>query len=672
VYILGINVSHDSSACLLKDGELRVALALERITRVKRGLVPRNQFVAAMSDLIDYCLAAEGIQFSDVSYAIGSAASAASDEEERSILRRVGLRGPQVLALPHPGHHLAHASATFFGSGFDHACAVVIDAYGSPCRDGREAETALHFRGTEHPRLIFRNVHRQSQLAGVPKDGRLWLPAALSGIGEIYRVVTLLLGFRQDASLYDDAGKTMGLAPFGKRLSDEPQLIRVGPNGLDFGNALPFLEGLNLVQRDGERAFLSPRAPKTPLSQFHFDLAAQVQWEFEEAALHLVRQAVAECAETSLVLGGGCFLNSVLNHRIAREIGSKRLFIFPAATDDGNCYGAAAYAHHVLLGSSGKRQRAMVRRCGVGRSYDDAVIERVLDAHDLSFTRLSSVQEAAQSAAKELAAGKIVGWFTGGGEFGPRALGHRSILANPGIPGIKDRLNLRVKFRENFRPYGASVLLERVHELFELEAGESPHMLLVCKVRDWENTSLSGVTHVDGSCRIQTVGPEDDPAFYHLIACFERQTGVPVVLNTSFNLQGMPIVETPADAVQCYLATQMDGLFLGRYQVAPPPFASFVPVRRDLTFSAEGVWTAGRTTPDLLAPGARIRLGAPDSDAPASFSQQDLRILTLADGRTRLLDIAEALKLESDELIRDALRLYRKGLLRWLHLERRK
>lgn len=667
MYILGVNISHDSSVCLLKDDDLRVALSLERITRVRRGLVPQSHFVAAMTDLIEYCLQCEGIRYNEVDYAIGSAASAATDEEERTILRRLGLRGPQILALPHPGHHLAHACAAFFGSGFDHACAVVIDAYGSPCGDHRESESAFKFASGDRPKLLFRNVHKQSQLAGAVKDGRLTVPSELSGVGEIYRVVTLLLGFRQGSSHYDDAGKTMGLASFGKRLSETPQLINIRATGLDFSNALPFLEGLNLIQRDGRHAYLVPRDPRSPLSNFHRDLAAQVQWEFEEAGLHLVRTALAASGEDTLVLGGGCFLNSVLNHRIARELRPKRLYIFPAATDDGNCYGAASYAYHMLTAPEIRKPLRAVRRLGLGRTYADEQIEAVLRAHALPFKRLSGDAEAAHLAAEKLAAGLIIGWFNGGGEFGPRALGHRSILANPAVPGIKDRLNARVKFRESFRPYGASVLLERVQDIFDLATVESPHMLMVCNVREPRDPRLQGITHVDGTCRIQTVGRDDDRTFHGLISAFATITGVPVILNTSFNLQGMPIVETPADALQCYLATQMDGLFLGRYQIEALAFERFVPVRRDLRVAAEGVWQAGQETFQVLEAGVQLRMSPEDTDATTQVSSRDLQLLQAIDGETSVGEIAQRLARERDELIGAILRLYRLRYVRWSH-----
>lgn len=669
MYILGVNLSHDSSVCLLKDGELKVALALERLSRVRRGLVPRNKFVAAMSRLIDYCLETEGVSYSDIDFAIASAASAASDSEEQELLSALGLRGPKILNMPHPGHHLSHAAAAFHASGFERACALVIDAYGSPCEQGRESETALHFEADAAPSVIFKRFHSTGQhlAGGAVSDDKLTVPARLSGLGEIYRVVTLLLGFRQSESQYDDAGKTMGLAAFGTRLSSEPEMIRPTEHGLDFSDALPFLEGMNLVRREGERRFLVPRDPATPFSAFHRNLAAQVQWEFEEGALHLVRMALAARGDDTLVASGGCFLNSVLNHRIVAETGIRRLFVFPAATDDGNCFGAASYAHHVLLGNPSKPRRRF-RSCGLGRSYADDEIERALRDHKLTFSVLSGASEAAAAAAAKLAEGAIIGWFNKGGEFGPRALGHRSILANPGVPNIKDRLNQRVKFRESFRPYGASVLLERARDHFDMACSESPYMLLVCRVRDPGDARLAGVTHVDGTCRLQTVGVEDDPDFLHLLLAFEKLTGFPVILNTSFNLQGMPIVETPLDAIRCYLATQMDGMVLGRYWVEPPAFPGFIPVRRTALVLSEALWKEGRAMLEADDEGARTKLVSAATGRTIQLSGHELRLLRHGNGRVSLAGIAQELNAPLDEIINSFLRFHRQGLTYWVHL----
>lgn len=635
--ILGINLSHDGSACLLEDGKIKVALALERLTRVQRGVLPQAQVPRAVADLIDYCLSAGGVSFGDIDYFIGTTTETASSEEEAQVLRDIGyFPREKILSLPHPSHHLAHACAAFYGSGFESAAALVVDAYGSRIDGGRESETAFWFERNCEPRVLLRERRGSVRIAGALKSGRLLVPKTLFGIGEIYRIITLLLGFRQSGTYYDDAGKTMGLAPYGRLLSKEPQMIRVVDGQFDFSNAYAFLESYNLVSQEDGVSYLNVRPEDAPFSRFHCDLACQAQWEFEEAALALTRRVLDASGADTLVLGGGSFLNSVLNQRILKETGVRRLFIFPAATDDGNAVGAAWYAHHRLLAQPQPSPPCRMSSIYLGRTYRDAETRAALEACDCPFEMLDDERSAAEMAAKHLSEGRIVGWCQGGAEFGPRALGNRSILANPCVADIKDRLNSTVKFRESFRPFAGAVPTEVASRYFDLEAPESPYMLLVCAVKESARSLIPGVTHVDGTCRVQTVSAEDNAPFHELLLAFGRRTGVPVVLNTSFNLRGMPIVETPIEALHCFLATQMHGLFLGRHFVPAPKYESFVPVL---------------------------------AEAAPAVTEQERRMLEAIDGKKTVSSLAVELQMQVQPAVASCLALYRRRLIRWRHIE---
>ncbi|NUR62199.1 MAG: hypothetical protein HOV87_26595 [Catenulispora sp.] len=647
VSIVGFNLSHDSSVCLVQDGRIRAALALERTTRIKRGTVPLHVYAAAMADLTNDILAGEGLGPGDVDGFIATSTESRDAAEEARLASVLGLVVPagRGLRLPHPGHHLAHASAAFYSSGFDEAAAVVIDAYGSRIGAGRERESAFLFRFGTTPEVVLREVRSEDRIAGRWRDGAIWLPQELSGIGEIYRTITLALGFRESATTYDDAGKTMGLASYGKRLSAQDLFIQTRPQGrLSFEGAADSLVELGLAVRQDGGLRLVPRPAGEPLEQFHRDLAAQVQEEFEQACLHVIDDVLVRTGSRSLVLSGGCFLNSTLNARVLRETEIDRLFVFPAATDDGNAAGAALYAYHHLLDSTGSAgPDAGGSQPGpalthvflgpprvVGRDIEALAEQWSSPAH-----RHPSAADAARAAAAAIARGEIVGWFQNRAEFGPRALGARSILCHPGLPGMKDRLNARVKFREAFRPFAGSALAERAHKWFDIPAPDSPFMLVVCPVWPAQRAAISEIVHVDGTCRIQTVDPDATGPFRALLEAFEEETGLPVVLNTSFNLRGMPIVELPEQAIDCLFGSRLDRVFIGDVEVEAPDLSALRPER----------------------------VGA--AEPPAGSSPADL-LLAEADGVRSMREIAERIGADLDATIDLALDLRRLGRLRWV------
>ncbi len=670
--IVGFNLSHDSSACLVEDGQVRAALALERTCRVKRGVVPVHAYASAMADLTRQLLVGAQVGHADIDYWIATSTESRDDDDERRLASTIGLLMPpdRCLALPHPGHHLAHASSAFYTSGFDAAAAIVIDAYGSLIGSRRERETAFEFTCSGPPRTLVQNVRDHERIAGRARDGLLWAPETLSGIGEIYRVVTLALGFNESGTTYDDAGKTMGLAAYGQRLSSENLFIKVGPAGLSFDGAADAMVELGLAVRHNDGLRLLPRPSGAPLQQFHRNLAAQVQAEFEDACLHLTRDVLTRTSCRYLVLAGGCFLNSAVNARILRETGVERLYIFPAATDDGNAVGAALYAHHVLLGA-GRVQVKPDRRLphvflGPPR-LADCDVAALADRWRLRSRRHTTKGAVAEAAAAAIARGEIVGWFQDRAEFGPRSLGARSILCHPGIKGMKDRLNARVKFREAFRPFAASVLAEHAAKWFDLPADDSPFMLLVCPVLAPQADMISEVVHADGTCRIQTVNDDLPGPFRELLEAFEDATGLPMVLNTSFNLRGSPIVEFPEEAVDCLYGSRLDRLFLGNYEIEAPDLAAITPLRSpaDVHVIVRDAQMRQRLLDSIAH---TVAVVAPTGGRRQRVEGIRLQLFDRATGALTIRQIAADIGVEESDVVDEALELRRHGLVHWAEL----
>jgi carbamoyltransferase len=650
--VVGFNLSHDSSVCLVEDGVIRFTLALERTTRIKRGTVALHAYAAAMADLTGEILTAADLTPSDVDGWIATSTESRDQAEEDKLVSLLGLVAPpdRRLALPHPGHHLAHACAAFYTSGFDEAVGLVMDSYGSKVNGGRERETAFSFRAGTKPENVYRVVRESDRIAGYARDGHVWAPAELSGVGEIYRVITLALGFREESTTYDDAGKTMGLASYGKRLTSENLFYELAPDGqLRFDRAAESLIELGVAAREGDELRLVARPLRAPFEQLHFDIAAQLQAEFEEAVLHVTRHVLAQSGSRSLVLCGGTFLNSIVNTRIMRETDIDRLFVFPAATDDGNAPGAALYAHHQLTGWPAEVAPAL-RHVYLGPPRVSGVdLKAVADRWGLESCRHAGSGEIAAAAAAAIARGEIIGWFQDRAEFGPRSLGARSILCHPGMPGMKDRLNARVKFREGFRPFAGSVLAELAHKWFDMPTAESPFMLMVCPVLEAQRDLINQVVHVDGTCRVQTVAEDVPGPFRALIEAFDVETGLPLVLNTSFNLRGMPIVERPDEAMDCLYGSRLDRLFIGDLEVFAPDLASLRPERVCVAKNSLGL-------PALHAQKTKTVL--PEWE----------RLLDLADGSRTMRNIASELGEDVEGLVDLTLDLRRHGLVRWAGL----
>jgi carbamoyltransferase len=557
VNILGINCfSHDTAAALLQDGRPVAFIEQERFDREKHTK-------AFPDDAIEFCLRTAGIRIADVD-AVAFAHRAGADyargaldalkrmplgakrlaaqtyvdinlwRKQRDFLRRWSYRGKVV----NVGHHEAHAASAYFASPFDDAAVLTLD------RGGDFLSTTLgHGRGNRFQTLKqVRNPH---------------------SLGEVYTAITGWLGFHPNA----DEGKVMGLAPYGsdRHVPDFRELIRLSPDGLFRVDLRWFryqVESGPLSKRFLER-FGPPRVSESEITQHHQDVAFGVQAITEEAGLHVARALHATTGSKNLVLAGGVALNSVMNGRLLAETPFEEIFIQPAAGDAGNALGAALHLWHQRLNHP---REWHMEHAFFGPEYEEADFKEALTSHGVAFRE---VIDAPAEAAELLAGSKIVGWFQGRAEVGPRALGARSILADPRRAKMKDIVNEQVKHREGFRPFAPAVLDERGPEYFE-GYYTNPFMLLVLPIRKEKREVIPAVTHVDGTGRLQSVGPEN-PTFRSLIREFERRTGVPVVLNTSFNLRGEPIVHRPEEALEDFLKTGMDALFLGNLLVEKDP-----------------------------------------------------------------------------------------------------
>ncbi|MDP7420280.1 MAG: carbamoyltransferase [bacterium] len=556
--ILGISCYyHDSAACLIQDGQVVSAAQEERFNLDKNSPVfPINA--------INYCLQAGGITVYDVDYiafyekpflkfarvivnhlrswpfSIKNFLDTVPPWlEERLIFplkvkKELGYEGDVLFVK----HHLSHAASTFLVSPFEEAAILTVDGVG-------EWATTSYGTGRGTEIELIKVIHYPDSL------------------GLVYAALTTHLGF---AALRGE-GKVMGLAPYGtpNYLDRFHEMVEVKPDGsfkLDqsyFG----FNQGARMFSRKLVKLFGKPREPETELNERHYDIAASLQKFTEDVLVAMARHIHQETGLEKLCLAGGVFLNCVANTQILEQTPFNEIFIQPAAGDAGGAVGAAAYVYHTLLKNP---RSSILTGAYLGPEYTASQIKRALLAHRLEGKNMPE-EELLPFVAAQIAEGKIVGWFQGRLEFGPRALGNRSILADPRNPDMKDTLNYRVKHREPFRPYAPSVLEERAEEFFELP-GSSPFMLQAPRVVPGKETVVPAITHVDNTARVQTVNRDANPRYWKLIKAFEENTGIPLVLNTSFNLRGEPIVCSPEEAISTFERTEMDLLVLGDFVVA--------------------------------------------------------------------------------------------------------
>jgi len=554
-YILGTGLSHDGSTALLKNGKILVAIEKERLSRRKHD--GGNDF-----DTVKYCLDFAGITPGDLALIV----QVANFENKISPNQYSGARyfdkhiQTPVITL---SHHLAHAWSAAGMSPFEECNVMVVDGAGSPynqCLDLKaaivppytfnngmycEKDSFYHFNGkTLTP--LFKDF---SEVKLFQDTASLKLPTNYHSIGGLYHA----------ASHYcfgnlDDVGKLMGLAPYGS-LNSKPPLFKL-ENGL-----------IEVLYENVDQYFNQPSSGYESFKKdfaHYADIASWVQDETEKAIIYLIQERSKLFPHTQLAYAGGVALNAVANHKLLLSGIVKNLYIQPAAGDNGLSIGCAYYGWHAILG-----QAKMTNPDHVffGHGYTNEEVEQAIDNAKIGSNEAFSVIQTPDFVAltaAELARGKVVGWFQGGAEFGPRALGHRSILADPRINGIKNHINSAIKFREDFRPFAPTVRIEEVKKYF-IHAWESPYMILIDEIKpEWKN-QLNGIVHQDGTCRVQTVTQAFDADFHQLIGDFEVKTGIGVLLNTSLNRKGMPIVETPAEALSLFLSGAIDILVLNNF-----------------------------------------------------------------------------------------------------------
>ncbi|MFZ4432501.1 MAG: carbamoyltransferase [Microthrixaceae bacterium] len=584
--VLGVSADfHDAAAALVVDGAVVAAAEEERFTRRKHEpSLPVN----AMAWCLEFADLAPG----DLGAVVFHEKPFTAYERLLATHARVGPRGfrqlsaavrswtrsklwiaariERALATIGPGrppvrfceHHLSHAAAAFLPSPFDRAAILTVDGV------GEWATTSIGVGGPDGVRLV----------------EELRFPDSL---GLFYSALTAQCGFEVNDGEY----KLMGLAPYGRReyLEQLRSVCRIGDDGsvhLD-QRYFSFRSGRRMGSaRLDELLGGPPRSAGAPLEQRHADLAASCQALIEEAMERLARRARETTGEDHLCLAGGVALNCVAVRRLTEAGGAGPVWVQPAAGDAGSALGAALWGWS-LVGEPPRRSAAPDGMSGaaLGPGYGADAVAEWLTSAGVDSLRLPDAEERCRLVADRIAEGAVVGWFEGRMEFGPRALGHRSILADPRDPGAVVRINERVKGREGFRPFAPSVLAERAAEIFDLE-GERPYMTVTAGVRSAGapvgggasfaerlasvRSDLPACTHVDGSARVQTVDPERHPAFHRLLVAFERRTGCPVLLNTSFNRAGEPIVRTPADALACARAARLDLLVLEESVVTHP------------------------------------------------------------------------------------------------------
>ncbi|MEU3861693.1 carbamoyltransferase C-terminal domain-containing protein [Streptomyces sp. NPDC028722] len=551
---LGLGGSnHDFSACLVENGEIVVGIEEERLTRRKYAVNVNS----LANQCWRYCLTTRGVRLGEVE------AIVADDTLLPSCY--FPFRSRMTLIR----HHMAHAASAFYPSPFPEAAVLVVDGAGS-LFEGHGVETMTMSVGTGTEITEISKVYGTNWSTDGLREAKVYQAGDSDhSLGFMYKAVSRAIGF----SLYEEGswyltedGKTMGLAPYGtdRYRAEFHRYLDLLPEGrfqlhLKSGGLLHIVEHA-LDGLEGDERFARGA-----------DLAWAAQDLLETAVLHAAHWLHRETGLSRLCLAGGVVLNSVANGKILRNTPFTDVFAQPAAGDNGCAVGCAYYGCHVLgeqprpRGPKAPRTAPRPQRhTYLGRSYSTEEIQTALDASGLPHRR---VARPARLAAGLLPRGALIGWFTGGSEFGPRALGHRSILADPRRAEMKDILNRKVKHREAFRPFAPAVLAHRASEYFELDI-ESPYMLLVAPVRDDKRQEVPAITHVDGTARVQTLTPEANGAFYELVERFGELTSVPVVLNTSFNDRGEPIVETPEQALAFFGPSRLDYLFLEDFVVA--------------------------------------------------------------------------------------------------------
>jgi carbamoyltransferase len=574
--ILGLNMFHaDASAAIVVDGEVKFAIAEERLNRHKH-------FGGFPALAIKACLDAIGAKISDVEHvAVGQDSDANLAKKVQYALanptkilnfirlrqRKEAMRSVRLLIAKaldadtnslhfqehHLEHHIAHIASAYYCSPWERSAGMSYDGSGD-------------FVSTMTARCEGNEIHVMD---------RVFLPHSL---GSFYTMICEFIGYTK----YGDEGKVMGLAPYGTdNYCDKVEKVVVPKNDgfqldLSYFKPLGSNQGMQVLP-DGtvrlarhfsdrmEKLFGEPRRPQSKITQRDMDLAYAMQHRFEQVFFHLLNRLHARVPHDDLAMAGGCALNSVANGKLFDTTPFRRTYIQPAAGDEGLAIGAALHTYHSVLKYPDRHE---LKNAYLGPEFSESRIQLALQNAGLESQKLER-PPLLEYVAEQIALGNIVGWFQGRMEWGPRALGNRSIVAHPGLPNMKDILNARIKHREWFRPFAPSIMAEYQHEYFE-HNHPSPFMLHVYKIRPEKRKALCAVNHVDDTGRLQSVTREENPLYYDLISAFHRKTGIPVVLNTSFN-ENEPIVCTPEEAIDCFRRTRMDVLAIGPFVVKKRP-----------------------------------------------------------------------------------------------------
>jgi carbamoyltransferase len=615
------STSHDAAAALVIDGQVVAACEEERFSREKHtGAFPTNA--------IEYCLRAGGLrdlsQLSLICFyhsfsqmfrpemleqnrarmrVAPRLAFAAMLETMRTWNRWTGYtdhRSRRVFTQrsgfdPAPGnyrvipHHLCHTASAFYPSPFDEALCLTLDAQG-------ESASAMLAIGQGSQIKVLKQLF------------------APNSIGYLYSCMTTYLGFDRA-----DEFKVMGLAPYG----DPARFRAFFDKAMQSGDDGSFAIDPNLISwlivRDAlcpagalypwemTRALGQARLKGEPIEQRHSDIAASLQEATERVVMRMLEQARADTGQRNLCLAGGVALNCTMNGKIARSGLFDRVWVQPASHDAGAALGAALYGHHVLLGA--ERQATERAAVYLGPEHPMSSMGRAILEYAPEI-RCRRPADVSTEVARAIAEGRVVAWYQGRGEWGPRALGNRSILADPRRTDMKDRVNSVVKMREGYRPFAPACLREHADQWFDLRGvGESPYMLFAVPVREGKRAEIPAVTHVDGSARVQTLREEENPRFYALIRAFYELTGVPILLNTSFNVNSEPIVNTPAEAIRCFLGTGIDLLVLGDTVIEK---RADVARRAGAAKRPEPLWPAAAAVRDAMSGASSARSIGPE------------------------------------------------------------
>jgi len=535
--IIGIGGSdHDASCCLLEDGELKVYIEEERLTKEKHG----NGVKSSMLKSVDYCLEYMGMKYDDVDYFISNDIYSPRLNNKKMYMNN----------LIRINHHLAHMASAFYLSEFDEAAMLISDGSGSIMSHFHMETITLGFAKNNKFEVldkVYGNNSLNPESIDIVKG---------NSFGRFYSKVSNLCGFE----LHND-GKLMGLASYGKpRFIDMFRTffqLTFTPNGLDviidFNSQFKNLYKKLFEETNEEKKF-----------QLKADYAYAAQAVLEEKTFEIINYLYKKTKCPNLCYAGGVALNSVLNGKIKRMTPFDNVYIPPVPNDSGTAIGAALYGYYNLF-TDKKPCHKQLNTAFWGKEYDKEHYQKAI----LKYSDQIVIEETytVLSVVDDLINKKVIGWYQGRSEIGPRALGNRSILADPRHAEMKDIINNKVKFRESFRPFAPIVLEEYTSDIFDTDFIPNPFMLYVGQVKEEKQKMIPAVTHVDGSARLQTLSYQNNPKLYDVLRGFYQKTGVPVLMNTSFNTKSKPIVETPEDAINCMLSCEMDVLYLGDYRI---------------------------------------------------------------------------------------------------------